>query len=51
LNIESDGKIHRHQLADTMIAMVKPIPSDDSEDGRWERMEAVKPAKKSLFDW
>lgn len=50
LNI-TGGIIARHFMADKLLQQVKPIPADDPEDGRWERMEAVKPHKKSLSDW
>ena len=50
LNI-TGGIISRHFMADKLLQQVKPIPADDPEDGRWERMEAVKPHKKSLSDW
>ena len=55
LNIESDGKIHRHQLADTMIAMVKKQEDDNGDPLAVEKWklhgEQQAPAKKSLFDW
>ena len=38
LNI-TGGIISRHFMADKLLQQVKPIPADDPEDGRWERME------------
>ena len=48
LNI-SRGMILRHQMADYLLQQIKPMPTDDAEDGRWERMESTQ--KKSMFDW
>ncbi len=47
LNI-TGGIISRHWMADKLLQQVKAMPTDDSEDGRWERMEAVKPHKEDI---